>query len=289
MSKRPDKAQAWSDYWRGQKGGCLPAASPALDAVFREEWRRVADALPHGARVLDLATGDGAVLRWLAERRADLDLTGIDLAEPLPPAPPGCVTRGGIAMEALPFEDDNFDAIVSQFGFEYGDLDRSAAEAARVLRHGGSLTLIAHHADGPIVDHNRKRAAGLGWALDEARLIDRAHDPEQWAEVGQAPGVAADRFGEGSAGWQLADAIRRVVHGSPKRLDATAREMLDRLERMTRGELQRIKALEQASTAVAAEGHLEACLGAHGLRLEQRHPVMLQGLALAGHWAFRRH
>jgi hypothetical protein len=64
--------------------------------------------------------------------------------------------------------------------------------------------------------------------------------------------------------------------------------MLARLERMARGELQRIAALEQASMAVAAEGRLEACLGAHGLRLEQQRAVTLQGLTLASYWSFRR-
>ena len=294
MSDPFDSKQAWSDYWRGQTGGCLPeSASSPLNAAFRDEWLRTASGFSPGAQVLDLATGDGVVLRWLSEVRADLGLIGVDLAEPLPPPPPGCVTRGGVAMETLPFEAQSFDAVVSQFGFEYGELDRCAAEAARVLRRGATLTLVTHHADGPIVAHNRQRAAELGWALADARLIDCARAADQLLnrrEVDQAPGVAIARFGKGSAGWQLAEAIARVVRGAGNPVDAQGRGMLDKLERMARGEIERIKALERASAAASDAGRLDAALVENGLALVETHPVIhaADGLTVATYRSYIR-
>jgi SAM-dependent methyltransferase len=293
MSETP-KAQAWNDYWAGQQGGCLPESSSTLDAAFRAEWHRVALALGDKARVIDLATGNGVVLRWLHQARPDLDLTGVDLAAPLPPPPPGCVTRGGVAMEHLPWPSASFDAVVSQFGFEYGALDETAAEVARVLSRGGTMSLITHHADGPIVAHNRARAAGLSWTLDElamvARARDAAGDDESRRAIAQAPKQAVARFGAGSAAWQLAEAIARVVRDGGTPLDARAMAMLDRLERMARGEISRIRALEQASAAIADDGRLVKCLGVHDLILRDRHPVIHapDRLTIAYCWTFER-
>ena len=294
MSDAPDKKQAWSDYWRGQPGGCLPAsASSSLDAAFRGEWRRIASGLPADAQVLDLATGDGVVLRWLAEVRSDLALIGVDLAEPLPLPPPGITTRGGVAMESLPFEAASFDAVVSQFGFEYGEPQRCAAEVSRVLRRGGTLTLVTHHADGPIVAHNRQRAAELGWALGDAGLIERARAADQSQnrrDVERAPDLAIARFGKGSAGWQIAEAIARVVRGAGVAIDSRGRTMLDQLERMARGELQRIDALEHASAAASESGRLRTSLEAHELALGESHPIIhaADGLTVANFWSFTR-
>lgn len=291
MSETP-KAQAWNDYWRGQQRGCLPESSSTLDAALRAEWHRLALALPDKSRVIDLATGNGVVLRWLHEVRPDLDLTGVDLADPLPPPPPGSVTKGGVAMEHLPFPDASFDAAVSQFGFEYGTLDEVAAEVARVLHPGGTANLVTHHADGPIVAHNRARAAGLAWVLDNAAMSHhaRALSGESRRAIEQGPRLAAARFGAGSAGWQLAEAIARVVREGGMPLDARATEMLERLERMARGEIARIAALEQASAAIAAESALDACLARHALILTDRHPLVHapDGLTIANCWTFER-
>ena len=291
MTETP-KAQAWNDYWRGQQRGCLPESSSTLDAALRAEWHRLALALADKARVIDLATGNGVVLRWLHEVRPDLDLTGVDLADPLPPPPPGSVTTGGVAMEHLPFTDASFDVAVSQFGFEYGTIDEAAAEIARVLRPGGTANLVTHHADGPIVAHNRARSAGLAWVLDDAAMAAHAHalSAESRHAIEQGPRLATARFGAGSAGWQLAEAIARVVRDGGTPLDARAIEMLDRLERMARGEISRIAALEQASAAIAPEGALEACLAHHALILTGTHPLVHapDGLTIANCWTFER-
>lgn len=289
MTRVPSSREAWSDYWRGRPGGCLPEASSPLDRAFRDEWHRVAAALPERARLLDLATGNGAVLRWLIEARSDLDLMGVDLADPLPPAPRGSATLGGVAMESLPFEPSTFDAIVSQFGLEYGELDLSVAEAARVLREGGTLALVTHHAAGPIVAHNRRRAAGLEWALDEAHLIKRAASAvsgDDRRALSAAPGAASQMFGEGSAAWEFAEAIARALRMPQFALPAT----LATLEKKARGEMQRIATLESAAAAIGAPGRLRSVIERHGFAMVERHPVVHSpdGMTVADFWMFTR-
>lgn len=300
MTGAPSDEQAWSDYWRGRPSGCLPDASPLLERLFREEWCRFAVFLPERASVLDLASGSGAVLRWLLEAKPDLDLVGVDLADPLPAPPRGVrAMLGGVAMERLPFEPETFDAIVSQFGLEYGDLDASAAEAARVVRPGGTMALITHHAAGPLVAHNRTRAAGLKWALDEARLTERAAraiNADQRAALASAPATGAAMFGPRSAAWEIAEAIARAVRLPGIDLRVT----LATLERKARGEIQRITALETAAAGIAEPGLLEALLNGAGFDLVDQHPVVHApdgvrsdgvtpaGPTVADFWMFRR-
>jgi len=164
---------AWAEYWTsagGARPACLPNAKNGVEAAQRLVWAAFAKGLARRAKLLDIGTGDGAVLAALSARR-DLELTGVDNAPALPRPQKGMRLLANVAAEQLPFGDGRFDAIVSQFGFEYADTARAAAEAGRVLRTGGAVHMIVHHRDGPIVEHNRARREALLWAIGERDLI----------------------------------------------------------------------------------------------------------------------
>jgi SAM-dependent methyltransferase len=253
-------SEAWDRFWtRDQKvagGGCLPSGQNLVDQVQRECWREFAGSLPNGARVLDLGTGDGRVMRWLAEVRGDLNLLGVDQAPSLPPAPKHTRTRGGVDIAALPFGDVSFEAATSQFGFEYADTAAAAAELARVLRSGGRFRLIVHHADGPIVSHNAARLEGLVWAARDSGLIDRARTlaaarrvaplptPQSFAE---AVSEARSRFGTQSGGEELALAIYQTLERSRAAPVAEAIGALDTLKQLAEDEEARIRLLVAAA------------------------------------------
>ena len=108
--------------------------SPTAGAHFFAE-------LPEGARILDLATGNGAIAVLAVEAGKGFAVTGADLAAVEPSA---FVTQNRAELdqitflastpaEALPLPDASIDAIVSQYGVEYSDLSRSLPEAVRVL------------------------------------------------------------------------------------------------------------------------------------------------------------
>jgi ubiquinone/menaquinone biosynthesis C-methylase UbiE len=117
-----------------------PMALPLLD---------LAD-LQSGERVLDLATGTGMLAR-LAARRVTPDgaVTGLDLNDEMLraarqlPLPPGLKVewRQGSA-QSLPFDDEAFDVVVCQQGFQFFQ-DRMGAlqQMRRVLRQGGRVAL----------------------------------------------------------------------------------------------------------------------------------------------------
>ena len=103
--------------------------------------------LPAGSKVLDVAAGNGNVS--LAAARRGCDVTATDYVEALLEGTKQRAAAEGLSIktqfadaEALPFEDNSFDAVVSTFGVMFApDPERSAAEMVRVCRPGGRIGL----------------------------------------------------------------------------------------------------------------------------------------------------
>lgn len=287
--------EAWGQFWAqgtsraGQAnggGGCLPQRWAAIEEAQSGAWLDFVSPLGKDARVLDLATGDARVLRWIRKARADLVLEGIDLAPSLPPPPGGIITTGGIEMEHLPYEAGSFDAVVSQFGFEYGDVRAVAGEIARVLVKGGRAGLMVHRGDGPILEHNLARRNALLWILKEkgaarkakaalkagAAGIDKAQRlAEKLAQQG------ADKFGASSPAWEIPEAIRRSCLMGRRAGPASIIETIDQIEAQAKNELGRIKSLGMACAAADARGTIAEAFAAQGLALRETRAITEPG------------
>jgi SAM-dependent methyltransferase len=105
--------------------------------------------VPAGATtVLDLGAGTGKLTRALAAR--GLDVVAVEpLAEMragLATALPAVRALEGTA-EAIPLDDDSVDAITVAQAWHWVDPVRATAEAARVLRPGGTLGLVWNRRD----------------------------------------------------------------------------------------------------------------------------------------------
>lgn len=88
--------------------------------------------LPENARILDMGAGDGEALVLL--RSLGYDAVGVDRISG------ENITQGD--MTALPFEDESFDAVISECAFSVcGDTEKAFSEAHRVLKRGGFLLL----------------------------------------------------------------------------------------------------------------------------------------------------
>jgi ubiquinone/menaquinone biosynthesis C-methylase UbiE len=125
-------------------------------AAYDRISRGISDAIEHavvrldpqpGQRILDLATGTGWASRSVARRGAEV--VGADIADHLLDAARELAQREHLAIdyaladaEALPFEDGEFDAVISTFGVMFaGQPEAAAAEITRVLRPGGRVAL----------------------------------------------------------------------------------------------------------------------------------------------------
>jgi len=261
MTSKPSK-DPWGDFWALSAGGsparsdgCLPQRWAAIERVLSAQWQSFAASLAQGAAVLDLATGNGRVMGWLRAKRPDLECIGVDLSPSLPSAPEGTQSRAGIAMEALPFEDASMNAVVSQFGYEYGNVEKVTAEIARVLAEGGRVALVVHRGDGPILAHNRQRRAELMWALKEKGAARKVRtrlktDPQAIdAAVAFAERIAAQgakKFGESSPAWEIPEAIKRSCLMGRRFGASSIIETIGQIESHAANEVGRIGSLAKA-------------------------------------------
>ena len=102
-----------------------------------------------GDRVLDLATGTGEVARRAA--RLGATVSAIDVAAPMLEKARMSTEDEGLQIayelgdaEYLPYDDDRFDVLVSNFGLVFApDHANVAAELARVATPGGRLGFTA--------------------------------------------------------------------------------------------------------------------------------------------------
>ncbi|WP_374765261.1 class I SAM-dependent methyltransferase [Yunchengibacter salinarum] len=162
MSRADDPRWMWEDYWQSGHLACCLADDlrAGYDGPLASHWRSVFQDMPDGARILDLATGNGGVAMIAADVAAmtgrHFTVTGVDLAR-IDPArhAPQCRDRlaaitfqGGVDVTDLPMPDASVDLVVSQFGVEYAPLDRALDQALRVLAPGGRLHCVLHAGNG---------------------------------------------------------------------------------------------------------------------------------------------
>jgi ubiquinone/menaquinone biosynthesis C-methylase UbiE len=173
---------AWSSFWAaGHIGSCVRGREE--DETLARDWLAYFSTAPDGVRVLDLATGNGAVPRWAVQaaraRGVRFEVTGVDAAtvgvakDPTAAALLREVTLiSAVAIEALPFPNACFDRLTSQFGFEYADEQRATLEAVRVLTTGGRGRFVMHAREGGVEFDVRDRVARLAFALSEGEILD---------------------------------------------------------------------------------------------------------------------
>lgn len=278
MSRDP-----WAGYWsQGSVSACLPNAERSFAPILDMVWKSYGRTLPRGAAVLDLATGNGAVLRALAGTQVGLRLTGVDSAPTLAPAPSEIVLKAGVPMERLPFADGTFDAVTSQFGFEYGDAAAIAGEAARVLRPGGGFRLVIHHAAGPIVAHNAGRRAALAWARHESGVLARAAQLARTRQMTRIPtpssfraavDEARQRFPDQSAAAEFCAAVLQTLDMGAAHPPGETLEVLTELERRADGEIGRLDALAGAARDETGVSEIARHLRAAGLDPQDPRPI----------------
>ena len=233
--------QHWDAFWQarekaiGQEEAGARDRAPALywESFFREAFER--NPKP---RLIDVACGNGAVtaiaVAAAQDTGANVDMHCLDysmaavdeLRKRFPEVE-------GVACDActIPYQDGEFDIVVSQFGIEYAGSE-AFAEAARLVAADGTLAALVHLADGAI---NRECAGNLAVAaaLREARLLSLAReafsagfdliagritDPEfQEADKRLAPAVEIAKqilldHGPLAAGGLLASLYRDIGH-----------------------------------------------------------------------------
>lgn len=187
MSAGEDKFRIWDAYWNSDRLYSFGADQDAAYAQTLDRyWSGIVRRLPAGGAVLDVACGNGAVgqimHRTAQALGGSLSIVGIDEAAIDPPrylpqhaeVLKAIEFRPRTMMEALPFEAGKFDAVVSQYGFEFGNLQKGLSEAGRVLKTGGLLTFLALPAHSSAVQSAKKTVKQARYLLRDATLFNEA-------------------------------------------------------------------------------------------------------------------
>ncbi|HLT89678.1 MAG TPA: methyltransferase domain-containing protein [Woeseiaceae bacterium] len=218
----PSCIDAWTEYWRSGSGASCLQGSEAEVRLGRL-WDELVEALPDGARVLDLATGNGVVAKACAatarRRGLKLAIEAVDAADIDPPRyvadPEGLLRdvtfRGGVRLEALPYAADTFDAVVAQFGFEYASEERAACEVARCLAPGGRLRFVMHAREGAVARDTALRLERLRSVLDRDGAATLVLALARAAIGGESDALAAAAARLPAA----AERLRRLSVGAP--------------------------------------------------------------------------
>ncbi len=212
-SKQLPRTRGWDTYWRGASGAGAYASGGVSHPRIVSFWDEVLTELPESVgeiRVLDIATGSGAIVERLVRRFGperckitclDLSAAAVDSVRSRFPGTVGLVADAN----SIPLEDCVCDLVTSQFGVEYAG-SAALGEAARLLAPGGSLILMLHIRPGMIFDECAAARAAVQ-RTRQSKFVPLAHS---FFEAGFAAVRGADRAPYEQAGADLNPAVAEV-------------------------------------------------------------------------------
>ena len=150
---------------------------------------RVSDQVPKGARVLDVGTGSGELLRELQRRRPDVSIVGVDVLARKDASIPIILYDG----QTLPFPDASFDVLLFIDVLHHTDDPRVLLrEAARVARQ--AILIKDHASDRPFAAATLRFMDRIGNARHGVALPGNYWPRRRWLD-------AFDELGLRLRGW----------------------------------------------------------------------------------------
>ncbi|WP_456405199.1 class I SAM-dependent methyltransferase [Thiolapillus sp.] len=162
-------ADQWAAWWKNRTITSFQGAfTHNYDGPIEKFWTNRFSRLPDEASILDLGTGNGALALLAAEHAHEhhraFHITGIDFAHIQPlqlqeenPQLQAIHFIANTPMEATGLATGSQDLIMSQFGFEYGDMQATLKEVRRLLKPDcGCFSAMIHHQDSAVLKQARE-------------------------------------------------------------------------------------------------------------------------------------
>ena len=163
----------WDLYWQQNTSGHSfndeTTSGRITDAyIIKDFWQAKFACFPSPALIVDIATGNGALVDLAANYAHSHDLNwylnGIDSAK-INPIRSSCNNikfLSETSMDCLPFDDASVDVACSQFGFEYGPTNQAVAEVLRILKPGGRFIAMVHSTESIITQNSKSTTSVIG-------------------------------------------------------------------------------------------------------------------------------
>ncbi len=185
---------------------------------FKKLARRMAERLPDGARVLEVAPGPGYFAIELA-KLGHYRITGLDISKTFVEIARKNAREEGVEVEfklgnasAIPFADDSFDLIMCRAAFKnFTDPVGALREMRRVLKKGGKAVIIDLRKDTPKeeigahVDQMHVGAVNAAFIKLSFRmmLLKRAYTRENFEQFIVASGFEKWQIAEAPVGFEI--------------------------------------------------------------------------------------
>lgn len=311
---RSTSLRHWEAYYRG---GALASCPLRPDAGYSQElrdvWVEFFSALPDGARILDVGTGNGAIALIAAQAAAAaamrFEIHGTDLAQidPARDVPEGARLFAGIrfhpqvATESLPFESGSFDGVSGQYSLEYTKVDRALHEIHRVLKPGGRAQFILHHADSVVARNARESLAHTALVLQDTKVLRKLRrfaDAEQRSspamrgarnDLNEALGildVAAARSRNALTLHVALDAVHKLLDARRSLSVAALGREIDRFESELRAAGRRLEDLLRCGQTQEDMQRIAVLAAAEGFEMRELNPQFHAASNLVG-WRLR--
>ena len=156
-------SEYWTNYWsQGHLTSFGDAKNYNYQGDLANNWTRFFQQFQSGQKViLDVGTGNGALIDLALSEGLCVDnmLIGVDYAKL---SVPQHLQVNNVRflqstnVEQLPLEDESIDVVISQYGIEYSNLDKSLTEVFRILKQGGCFRFVVHASNSVIVQPNKR-------------------------------------------------------------------------------------------------------------------------------------
>lgn len=198
-----DNSWHWSQYWSANRvAACFEGAGSNYEQPIQSLWRDFFRSLPPSARILDIGTGNGAVpiIAWHTGQAegSDFSISAVDAADINPSrhvqqdsdAIAHIEFRGNISAESMPFDDDSFDAISSQYALEYMEQRSVLPELYRVAAPGAQLMCVIHSESGAAASGAQRELLHCAYLLHDSGLFDKTRRAMAFVTQLERSGVA---------------------------------------------------------------------------------------------------
>ena len=224
----------WQDFLQsGALTSCPTTSLGTYDKGLVDGWNKFFEKISSGSCVLDIGTGNGPILliakRVNQESGRNFELHGADRAAIDPPRFvrgsagqfDGIVFHPRCPTEKLNFESESFDVVTGQYALEYGAINKSVHEIARVMKPVACARFVVHHELSAVVDNARTAIKEANWIIKDLKVYRRL---QQFLHLERIRSKEADRaFARlEETGHQMLQALHATPHSHVLRVTIDA-------------------------------------------------------------------